>query len=259
MPPTTVLLAEMTREAIRKIAPGATVILPTAAIEQHGPHLPIVTDTLACSTICQRAAEAASKEVPVYVAPILPFGHSHHHFPHPGVFSFSTGTFVQVLKELGESCHRSGFRRIVIVNGHGGNDELVRVAARDIGNAHPVSIAAASYWTIGWKEVAEEAQKTRLGHLPGHAGAFETSLVMALRPELVDKEAYPEALPPAGVAPVPTHGPTVVWAGQSLGTGPGYTDDPSQATPTAGQAYLDAVVRGLAQFLVDFHRKHPTT
>src|SRR5438093_13174223 len=83
------LLAEMTREQIRAIAPQTTVVLPTAAIEQHGPHLTIMTDTLACTTICQRAAEIANAEVSVTVAPPIHFGSSHHHYPYPAVLSLS--------------------------------------------------------------------------------------------------------------------------------------------------------------------------
>lgn len=250
------LLEELTREAIRELAPNATVVLPTAAIEQHGPHLPIVTDTAACGAICLRAAQAA--DVPVVVAPTMWIGHSHHHFPHPGVLSLSTGTFVQVLRELGDSLYRSGFRRIAIVNGHGGNDELVRVAARDIANAHPVTIAATSYWTVAWRELAPLAEADGLGGLPGHAGQFETSLVMALRPELVVSASFPPPLPGRATTPVPTQSPTVIRAGESLGTGPGYSDDPSRASAGAGRRYLETIVRALAGFLGDLHRRHPT-
>ena len=273
--PQSVLLAELTREQIRRLAPEATVILPTAAIEQHGPHLPTLTDTAACGAVCQRAAEAAAAMgATVLVAPVMWIGHSHHHFPHPGVLSLSTGTFVQVLRELGDSLVRSGFRRIAIVNGHGGNDELIRVAARDIHNAYNppiggpvvaagaqvsgVSVAATSYWTAAWRELAPLVEAAGHGALPGHAGAFETSLVLALRPELVDQASYPAALPGRSIGPAPVHAPTVIRAGESLGTGPGYTDDPRQASAEVGQRYLEAIARGLSSFLLDFHRSHPS-
>ena len=147
----TVVLAEMTREEVRRLAPQATVLLPVAATEQHGPHLPINMDDAACWAVCQRAADLARAEIPVAVAPMLPFGYSHQHFWQPGVLSLSTTTFLQVLRDLGESLYRSGFRRIAIINGHGPNDELIRVAARELNDRFPVSIAAASYWTIAWR------------------------------------------------------------------------------------------------------------
>jgi creatinine amidohydrolase len=248
------LLAEMTREQIRAIAAETTVVLPTAAIEQHGPHLAIVTDTLACATICQRAAEIAAEQIAVTVAPPVQFGSSHHHFPHPGVLSLSNGTFIRVVAEICESLARSGFRRIVIVNGHGGNDEAIRVAARDVALIQPVSIAAASYWTIAGPALVDEGRAGEIGTLPGHAGAFETSLVLALRPDLVDRASYPPAVgsPPYEIDL--SHRPTVLRAGVSLGSGPGYTDDPAAASAAHGERFLAIISRELARFLVDVAR-----
>ncbi|HEX5414151.1 MAG TPA: creatininase family protein [Chloroflexota bacterium] len=250
--PLKVLLADMTREQIRAIAPETTVILPTAAIEQHGPHLTISTDTLACTTICQRAAEIAGSQTPVTVAPPVHFGSSHHHFPYPGVLSLSNTTFIQVVKEICESLVASGFQRIVIVNGHGGNDEAIRVAARDVTLARPVSIAAASYWTIAGPALIEEGLVESVGALPGHAGAFETSLVLALRPDLVDTASYPAALGRPPLRADLTHRPSVIKAGQSLGSGPGYTDNPANASAAHGERFLAIISREVARFLVNF-------
>lgn len=249
------LLAEMTREQIRQIAPETTVVLPTAAVEQHGPHLTVLTDTLACTTICQRAAERASAQTPVTVAPPVHFGSSHHHFPYPGVLSLSNTTFIQVVKEICESLIRSGFRRIAIINGHGGNDEAIRVAARDVTLAHAVSVAASSYWTIAAPALIEEGQVNAVGALPGHAGAFETSLVLALRPDLVDQANYPPALANPPMSTNLRHRATVYPAGHNLGTGPGYTDNPANASAEHGQRFLEIISRELASFLVDFAKR----
>lgn len=250
-----VLLAEMTREHIRAIAGETTVLLPTAAIEQHGPHLAIVTDTLVCTTICQRAAEIASEQRPVTVAPPIHFGSSHHHFPHPGVLSLTSGTFTTVVQEICASLVRSGFRRIMIVNGHGGNDNEIRVAARLVGLEYPVSIAAAAYWTVAAQALVEDGRVGEVGQLPGHAGGFETSLMMALRPDLVDTANYPKALArPPFVADM-TLRASVIHSGESLGSGPGYTDDPSNASAEAGERMLATICRQLAAFIVDFAGK----
>jgi creatinine amidohydrolase len=255
--PTTVLLAELTREQVRELAPRATVVLPTAAIEQHGPHLPLLTDAAACTAICQRAAEVASAEVPVVVAPTLPYGYSHHHRPHPGVLSLSWTTFAYAVRDLCESLYESGFRRIAIINGHGGNDEIIRVVARDLNFALPLSVAAASYWTIAWQALVAEAGAEGLDRLPGHAGSFETSLVLALRPELVDRAAMPPALAATKSPSVQILEPTVLPAGTRLGTGPGYNDDPGAGSVERGERYLATIVREVAAFLVRFHRRHP--
>ena len=249
-----VLLWEMTREQIRGFAPTATAVFPTAAVEQHGPHMAIATDTLAVTEICRRAAEIASKQTPVTVAPPLAFGSSHHHRPYSAL-SLSQDTFKQVVFEIAESLVLSGFKRIAVVNGHGGNDELVRVAAREISLKYPdVTIAASSYWTIAHAALVAEAKVGDHGQLPGHAGAFETSLVMALRPELVDAASFPKALPLPTTESQPINRPTLIRAGSKLGDGPGYTDDPSKATAEAGNRYLDIVSRELAAFLVNLAR-----
>ncbi|MGH2459782.1 MAG: creatininase family protein [Chloroflexota bacterium] len=247
-------LAEMTREQIRAIAPSTTVLLPTAAIEQHGPHLPIVTDTLVCTTVCQRAAENAMADTPVTVAPPVHFGSSHHHFPYPGVLSLTNSTFIEIVKETCDSLAKSGFRRIVIVNGHGGNDEAIRVAARDVALALPISIAAASYWTIAWSALVEEGKANEVGQLPGHAGAFETSLVLALRPDLVDRASLPSSLAEPPFRADARHQPTVIRAGHSLGDGPGYTDNPANASAEHGMRFLKIISREVAQFVVSFAR-----
>jgi creatinine amidohydrolase len=247
------LLADMTREQIRAIAPTTTAVLPTAAIEQHGPHLAIVTDTLACGTICQRAAEiATSQGAPATVAPTLQFGASHHHRPYPGVLSLALPTFIQVVEELCESLVLSGFKRIVIVNGHGGNDAAVRVAATDVALAHSVSIAAASYWTIAAPALVADGRVREIGQLPGHAGAFETSLVMALREELVDKASYPLARAQPPFEPDLTTRAQVSLAGKLLGQGPGYTDDPSRASVAHGEHLLGIISREVGRYLVEF-------
>ena len=91
------LLAEMTRDQIAAAAPNAVAVLPTASIEQHGPHMPILTDTLLCGTVARQAAEralTAPESVEVLVAPVLPYGNSHHHRPFAGVLSLSSGTYM---------------------------------------------------------------------------------------------------------------------------------------------------------------------
>ena len=127
------LLAELTRDEAGRQVPDATVIMPSAAIEQHGPHLPIITDTCIVEAVSERVAAAAS--VPVLVAPTVCYGASQHHFPFPGVMSLSSGTFSAILRDLLDSLARMGARRVYLLNGHGGNDELIRLVAREEGSA----------------------------------------------------------------------------------------------------------------------------
>jgi creatinine amidohydrolase len=253
----TVLLHELTLEQIRRIAPTATAVLPTAAIEQHGPHLPVWTDTLVCETLARRAAERAAGQAQIVVAPILPFGSSHHHYPFPGVLSLSSPTFIAAVVDVLEGLVRSGFRKLVILNGHGGNTDLVRVIGQDMVNrlGHPITMATADYWEIAHQALIE----TKLAPADfsvGHAGHFETSLVLALRPDLVDREAMAGAADSEdeGGLDVDMQGAVVQEHG-AWAAGPGYSDNPAAATAEIGQTYLNVIVERLAEFLVAFHQR----
>jgi creatinine amidohydrolase len=248
-------LNEMTREQIRALAPETTVVLPTAATEQHGPHLPIMTDSLCCETVALRAAEQAGHEVPITVAPLLPYGSSHHHFAFPGVVSLSSAVFTQAVYELCESFTRSGFRRIFILNGHGGNDEAIRVVTRDIARATDATIGAASYWTVARESLTRIGGVDAVGPLPGHAGGFETSCVMALRPELIDQANWPTAVEGSPLDEGPVLGTRAyVQRHGRWKEANGYSDDAARAAPDAGRRFLALIVSDVAETLVAFHK-----
>ena len=245
------LLQEMTREEARAVAPTALVVFPVGAVEQHGPHLPVGTDTLTVEHVGRAAAAQVAEEIPVVVAPTLPFGSSHHHLPFGGTMSLSTETYYRLVYELAESLIISGFRRVFIVNGHGGNHELVQLATRDLALKYEAHLAAGSYWNIAWDEVAE-AGRDMPGGLPGHAGIYETSQILALRPELVH-----EPRPHRDLAAPVVHSAASPYRANLHGSWQrinGFTDSPDLADAAQGQRYLDAVVAGVARALVEFYR-----
>lgn len=248
---TRLLFQEMTREDLRRIAPEALVVFPVGAVEQHGPHLPVGTDYFTVEHVTRAAAAQVSDRIPVVVAPTMPFGSSHHHLPFGGTMSLTTETYFRVIYDLCESLVTDGFRRIFIINGHGGNHELVQLVARDLALKHDVHVAAASYWTIAWDAlIAAEAHK--MGRLPGHAGIYETSQIMALRPELV-QEPRPHRDDVSGADPrgfatpyrAEIHG---AWVKVN-----GHTDSPDRADGEQGQRYLDAVTGAVAEALLEFY------
>src|SRR5262245_34367011 len=118
------LLHELTREDARAAAADTLLLLPVGSVEQHGPHLPLGTDFMTAEHLALEAAERAGREIPVVVAPTLPFGSSHHHIPFGGTMSLSTETYYRLLYELGSSLADSGFRILFLINGHGGNHEV---------------------------------------------------------------------------------------------------------------------------------------
>ena len=137
---TRLLVEEMTRtEANTAAEAGALLVWPLGAIEQHGPHLPVGTDTLTIQHLTRQAAERAAPSIPIVVAPTLPFGSSHHHVPFGGTMSLGTEGYYRIVCELTESLIQSGFRRLFLVNGHGGNHELLQLVARDLALKYPAS------------------------------------------------------------------------------------------------------------------------
>jgi creatinine amidohydrolase len=147
--PSSLQFNELSREELRVAAPETLVVFPVGATEQHGPHLPVATDHLTVEHIAREAARQAAASIPVVVAPTLPFGSSHHHLPFGGTMSLGTESYYRTVYDLCESFIIGGFRRIFILNGHGGNSELVQLVARDLALKHPVQMAAASYWVAG--------------------------------------------------------------------------------------------------------------
>ncbi|MFN8446396.1 MAG: creatininase family protein [Caldilineaceae bacterium] len=252
----TVLLAELTREKIRQIAPNTIAVLPTAAIEQHGPHDPIMTDTLLCGTIAQRAAERTSATLPVVVAPVFCFGNSHHHLPFGGTLSLSSPTYLQGVTDVLLGLVNCGFRKLVVLNGHGGNTDSNAVVGLDFVHRlnQPVTIATGAYWDIARPAIVERG--IMAGKLiPGHAGRFETSLVLALRPDLVDPAvlaATPE-VKPQGSLFGDLSGATIQANGGWSST-PGYTDNPAAASAEEGRAMLEVIVERVSEFLLAFGR-----
>jgi creatinine amidohydrolase len=247
------LLGEMTREQVREVAPETTLVIPVAAIEQHGPDLPVMVDVIACETVAQRAAVTAGQTVSVTVAPIVAYGYSPHHFPYAGVFSLKAETLLAVLRELGDSAFRSGFRRIFYINGHGGNDELVRMAAREVSNTHACLAGAASYWSLAMPALRALAD-VQGWRIPGHAGDFEASLIHAVRPDLVDTTRPAPAKGTAGV-PIPdTNVAMFMQRDHSMERIGGYTDRSNLTSRDVGQLLLDVVQVEVAKAFVQFHQ-----
>jgi len=245
---------ELTRTEVGQWAPDTTVVLPIAAIEQHGPHLPVMVDASIAENIAIGAAEYANQDIPILVCPVVTFGASHHHLIYPGTMSLSTETLIRVLSDLTDSLVRSGFRRIFLLNSHGGNEECIRLACRELALRHPVIAGAASYWTIAWEAIVRDGQAATLGIVPGHAGGFETSLMLALHPELVQTDMIPLPMkrPVPSTPKDPSTGPLIQRHG-SWAAIDGYSDDAGPADCDHGKLLLDLINRAVAAELIRFH------
>lgn len=230
---------EQTREVLGHELPDALVVLPVGAVEQHGPHLPTGTDVMLVETVVERGLTRAQQRSElgrtVVLAPTLPFGSSNHHLPFGGTLSLAPEVLYQLVVDLARSVSESGGRRLVVVNGHGGNHGVVRAAASAASTQFDIAIAVADYWQLITAEQAGTAS------VPGHAGIFETSLVLAVRPELVTDRAIRETS-----AQTSTVAGFDVHSAASFRNVDGFTDEPARATEECGEGLLDALADKLA-------------
>ena len=246
------LLHQLTRVEAGARAPDALLVIPMGATEQHGPHLPLGTDFLIVEHVARAAALSARTHhgSDVLVVPTLPFGSSHHHLPFGGTVSLASEGYYAALRDLVASLIRSGSRRIFLLNGHGGNHELMQVVVRDLALEHPVNLAAASYWDLAQEALAEQGLH-RIGHLPGHAGVFETALILALHPELVSHPLPHRDEAELSRVAIPRTSFRTERAGfwESID---GFTDSPDQASAEMGHRLLAAVIPPVAAAFVRF-------
>jgi creatinine amidohydrolase len=175
--------AELTAPEIRSLSRESTLIIaPIAAMEQHGPHLPVSTDTILAGAVANGVEAVLASQT--LVLPVLWLGASDHHLPRGGTLTSPLPTYEQVLVDLLTPLLRDGFRRFLILNGHGGNIDPLRVALRRLDVEFPRAIlTGAAYWDLAADELAGLCQGPRKEM--GHACEIETSMVLHLRPDLV--------------------------------------------------------------------------
>jgi creatinine amidohydrolase len=234
---------------------NTVVVQPLAAIEQHGPHLPIAVDTAIVCGVLGRALEKLDPTVPCYCLPPLCYGKSNEHADFPGTISLSTETLLATLAEVAESLHRSGFRKLAFVNGHGGQPQVVELAARDARERHrDLSVFPLFVWRV--PHCAAEQFPAKEMELGIHAGAAETALLLALLPDHVRSDRfaaeYPSGLPQDGLLSMEGALP-FAWMTRDLSRS-GVLGDPTLATPEKGERLLDSLADGWARVLADIHR-----
>jgi creatinine amidohydrolase len=231
------------------------VILPVGSVEQHGNHLPLGTDTMLAQAVSLAAAEAKGDTV---VMPPPWYGFSAHHMRFPGSVTLRPQTFMAVVEDMVAALVRHDFRRILIVNGHGGNSGLIDVLASTLGHAHygAARIAALTYFTLARGAIAK-LRKSKPGGM-GHACEFETSMVQHIRPELVKIDRAETTYPDPGSRYLTTDllGTQAIRVYHDFGdlSPTGTLGDPAYASPEAGKAFFAAVTDELVAFIADFQR-----
>ncbi len=242
--------AYLTWQEVDRLPRESTLlVLPTAAIEQHGYHLPLATDTLINNLALGHALQLLPPEASIFALPPVCYGKSNEHIGYAGTLALSATTFMAVVRDIGSSLASAGFRRLVLYNSHGGNTSAVDVMARDLRAEFGLRTFCLSA-SGGATFVGLDPQEKAYGY---HAGELETSLLLAGCPELVKTDQYsvnyiadlskPEAL-------LPENGPaTFAWLTKDIAAS-GVLGDPRPSTAEKGQRWLAAMARKVADALI---------
>ena len=224
----------------------AIVIIPVGSTEQHGPHLPVQVDARLAAEVAKRAAARIAEGRPVVVAPTLWCGLAEHHMAFGATITLDFATFHALIRCVCESILRHGFRRLALLNGHGGNIKALDVIAGELQRELGVRVVSATYWTVSG---VAKAFKEILEMQPGvaHACEAETSMMLALEPGLVDRDemAHVEGC----TRNLSVSGGVYRWRGFEEMTESGVIGFPAAATPEKGERLLAAAAQGVAEVL----------
>jgi creatinine amidohydrolase len=236
------LRADELREQARL---DAIVILPIASLEQHGPHLPVEVDSLLGETVAARTAEKVlAKGQKVLVLPVLWTGLSEHHMSFGGTITLDNTAFSALVEGVVRSVLRHGFRRIVLLNAHGGNENVLRTITDDLTPKLGVPIIQFTYWYAAAVAIAKILETQ--GGLQ-HACEAETAMMMAVRPDLVAVDRIP--LAKSNTTPDVSDvvgGGVYMWRSIGSRSASGVIGNPEAATPEKGEALFDAISSALA-------------
>ncbi len=239
----TILFEEMNRAQLASKR-EAIVLIPVGACEQHGPHLATGSDFFIVRAVAEQVALRLEKEFPILVAPTLPFGFSQHHIPFGATISITPDTYQAFLRDVCNSLLASGFRKLFFINGHGGNNEMIAVVAREFALNNGARMGAGSYWTMAWDQLTAVGAH-EVNRLPGHAGAFESSMMKYLRPDL-EQLGVPTRDGAFSADSRSFYPPYMVEDQENWLNINGFSDNPAQATSIDGEKWFNAVLEGVA-------------
>ncbi|WP_088241491.1 creatininase family protein [Calothrix rhizosoleniae] len=233
---------------------NTVIIQPVGAIEQHGPHLPLIVDGAIGMGVLGRALEKLDTSIPAYALPNLYYGKSNEHWHFPGTVTLSAETLLATLTEVAESIYRAGFRKLVLMNSHGGQPQVMDIVARDLHIKYSDFLVFPLFtWRV--PHITGEMLTDKEKKLGIHAGDAETSIMLALLPEQVKMDQaiaeYPPVQPETSLLSMEGK-LSFAWATKDLSKS-GVIGDPTTATKEKGDRILESVSDGWVKVIQDIY------
>lgn len=224
---------------------NVVIIQPIGAIEQHGLHLPIIVDSAISMGVIGKALGKLNSGIPAYALPCLYYGKSNEHWYFSGTITLSANTLLAVLRDVAESIYRAGFRKLVFINSHGGQPQILEIIARDLHQEYP-DFAIFPLFTWRVPHITDRFLSEKEAVYGIHAGDAETSIMLALLPDLVDMDKavkeYPENLPQNSLLEMEGKLP-FTWLTHEISKS-GVIGDATTATKEKGELILESLADG---------------
>lgn len=241
--------------AFRSLPADTIAVLPVASIEQHGPHLPVSVDTTINEGVVARTLAKLAPDFPVLVLPTQKVGCSVEHLRFPGTITSTPETLIALWTEIGDSVARAGVKRLVMINSHGGQVQIMEIVARRLRIKHDMLVVPCMWSRMGMPAGMVAPLESRYGI---HAGHVETAVMLALQPDRVDmskardfrsawmvaENEFPHLVP---------GGAALAWQAQDLNPA-GAVGDATLATAADGERILDFAATKIAALLDEVRR-----
>lgn len=240
-------------EAVKE---DAIVILPVGSMEQHGPALPVGTDTIDVERVARLAAERLENKIRILIFPALWMGDSLHHIDYPGTVSLPPELLIEIVFNIVKEVLRNGFKRLLLLNGHGGNEAYLSVTITKIMRELKVIVPWLTHWNLIFPEKKlEDILESRPAY-GDHPGEYEASLSWAVSPDSVDTSLFGKA-PLLSLAPKTKflkQGRVAIFGSMKLRTKEGFSGDCTLASKEKGEELLDLTVSEFVRFLEEFKK-----
>lgn len=225
------------------------VIIPIGSTEQHSFHLPVSTDTKIVTEVVHRAAKQLTGEV--IVTPTVWAGFSPHHMDFPGTITISSKVLLDLLLDICNSVYHHGFRRIFLINGHGGNASFLRITSARMRNKPDCAVLTVSYWDLV-KNKLSSVLEDRSEFIPGHAGDFETSLQLVLSKRLVKSSLVSDAQLTSRMSLSLSGNNMYLYQPIKSLSNNGQLGNSRNGSEEKGKVILDMIIAELKKVIIDF-------